>query len=128
MSRVCLFEFEAASAAHPVSYTGPVSAGEATLTGSGRSSRTARLVAGERREAGIGNPQKEGWDRAWIDSVLASGKRTVVKLDQPLPVHIVYSTAWLAEDGTIRFYVDFYQLDDKLYQALFGKPVPWRGG
>ncbi len=72
--------------------------------------------------------QKEGWDRARIDRVLASGKRTVVKLDQPLPVHIVYSTAWLAEDGTIRFYVDFYQRDDKLYQALFGKPVPWRGG
>jgi murein L,D-transpeptidase YcbB/YkuD len=71
---------------------------------------------------------KKGWDRARIDSVLASGKRTVVTLDTPLPIHIVYSTAWLAEDGTIRFYVDFYQRDDKLYQALFGKPVPWRGG
>jgi murein L,D-transpeptidase YcbB/YkuD len=72
--------------------------------------------------------QKQGWDRARIDGVLASGKRTVVKLDKPLPIHIIYSTAWLAEDGTIRFYVDFYQRDDKLYQALFGKPVPWRGG
>ncbi len=71
---------------------------------------------------------KEGWDRARIDDVLASGKRTVVTLDRPLPIHIVYSTAWLAEDGTIRFYVDFYQRDNKLYQALFGKPVPWRGG
>jgi len=71
---------------------------------------------------------KEGWDRARIDDVLASGKRTVVTLDRPLPIHIVYSTAWLAEDGTVRFYVDFYQRDNKLYQALFGKPVPWRGG
>ena len=72
--------------------------------------------------------QKQGWDRARIDGVLASGKRTVVTLDKPLPIHIIYSTAWLAEDGTIRFYVDFYQRDGKLYHALFGKPVPWRGG
>jgi len=72
--------------------------------------------------------QKHGWDRARIDAVLTSGKRTVVTLGKPLPIHIIYSTAWLAEDGTIRFYVDFYQRDNKLYQALFGKPVPWRGG
>lgn len=72
--------------------------------------------------------RKKGWDRARIDTVLASGKRTVVTLDQPLPVHIVYSTAWLAEDGSIRFYVDFYNRDDRLYQALFGKTVPWKGG
>ena len=71
---------------------------------------------------------KQGWDRARIDAVLASGKRTVVNLDQPLPVHIVYSTAWVAEDGSIRFAVDFYNRDEKLYQALFGTPVPWRGG
>jgi len=72
--------------------------------------------------------RNEGWDRARIDGVLASGERTVVNLDTPLPVHIVYSTAWVAEDGSVRFYVDFYQRDEKLYQALFGKPVPWKGG
>ena len=69
-----------------------------------------------------------GWDRTRIDNVLASGERTVVNLERPLPVHIVYSTAWLAEDGSVRFYVDFYQRDDRLYKALFGKSVPWKGG
>jgi murein L,D-transpeptidase YcbB/YkuD len=72
--------------------------------------------------------RNQGWDRARIDAVLAGGKRTVVNLQQPLPVHIVYSTAWVAEDASVRFAVDFYHRDEKLYQALFGKPVPWRGG
>lgn len=71
---------------------------------------------------------KDGWDRQRIDAVLAGGERTVVNLEKPLPVHIVYSTAWLAEDGSLRFYVDFYQRDERLYKALFGKSVPWKGG
>jgi len=72
--------------------------------------------------------EDQGWNRPRINAVLESGERTVVNLDKPLPIHIVYSTAWLAEDGTIRFSVDFYQRDEHLYQALFGKSVPWAGG
>jgi murein L,D-transpeptidase YcbB/YkuD len=63
-----------------------------------------------------------GWDRKRIEDVIASRKTTVVKLAQPLPVHLTYSTVWFGEGGTIHFRDDVYARDDLLYQALFGYP------
>lgn len=65
------------------------------------------------------------WPRSRIDEVVASGKRTVVSLDKPLPVHITYSTAWQDEEGDVQFRPDIYGRDGKLYLALFGKPSPY---
>ncbi|WP_051332172.1 L,D-transpeptidase family protein [Cucumibacter marinus] len=65
-----------------------------------------------------------GWDRNRIDSVLASGERTVVSLEQPIPVHIAYLTAWV-EDGVPQFRADIYEHDRKLLAALDGKDIAW---
>jgi murein L,D-transpeptidase YcbB/YkuD len=54
-------------------------------------------------------------DPAWtperIDAALAGRKTEAVSLAQPLPLHIVYDTAWIDADGTVNFRTDVYGLD-----------------
>lgn len=68
--------------------------------------------------------QQGGWSRPRIDDVLASGKRTVVKMETPLPVHITYLTAWVS-DGQANFRHDVYKHDEKLVAALTGRTIAW---
>ena len=60
----------------------------------------------------------QGWTRKKIDAVVASGKRTVVKLNQKIPVHIAYLTAWVNKDGSVHFRRDVYGRDPILADAL----------
>ena len=69
--------------------------------------------------------QESGWSRPRIESVLTSGKRTVVSLTKPIAVHLTYSTAWRGEDGSIQFRNDIYRRDLRLYKALFAQQIPW---
>ncbi|WP_374307330.1 murein L,D-transpeptidase [Dongia sp.] len=52
------------------------------------------------------------WPAARIDEVLKTAKTTLVKLQNPLPVHITYMTAWVDEDGVMQFRKDAYSYDD----------------
>lgn len=61
---------------------------------------------------------REGWTRARIDSVIATGRRTVVPLEQPVPVRITYATAFVSNDGTLQFRPDVYGRDALLDRAL----------
>ncbi len=65
-----------------------------------------------------------GWPSSKIDDVLASQETTKVRLKSPLPVHLVYETAWLGEDGTIHFRPDIYSRDKRLHNAIFAKHTP----
>jgi murein L,D-transpeptidase YcbB/YkuD len=65
-----------------------------------------------------------GWDRSRIDAVTASGKRTVVNLVDPLPIHITYFTAWV-DRGLPNFRTDIYEQDAKLIAALAGQSLAW---
>lgn len=60
----------------------------------------------------------QGWDRAKIDATIASGKRTIVKLNQKIPVHVVYLTSWVNKDGSVYFRQDVYGRDQILADAL----------
>jgi len=51
------------------------------------------------------------WDQARIDSVLQSGINTPVRLAQPIPVHLVYRTAWVDGAGAVQFRDDVYGRD-----------------
>jgi L,D-transpeptidase YcbB len=66
----------------------------------------------------------EGWSRARIDEVVASGKLTDVNLTTPLPVHITYFTAWV-DGGVANFRRDVYGQDAKLVAALEGQSIAW---
>jgi murein L,D-transpeptidase YcbB/YkuD len=58
------------------------------------------------------------WDRWRIDRVLAAGNQTTVSLLQPVPIHLVYFTAWPDEQGAIHFRRDIYGLDAGLSSDL----------
>jgi len=65
-----------------------------------------------------------GWNKDRIDQVIASAKTTVVNLQEPLPVHITYMTAWV-DGGVVNFRGDIYGHDAKLLAALDGKTIAW---
>ena len=58
-----------------------------------------------------------GWDRARIDSVIASGRTTRVNLKEPMPIIIAYGTAVSGEDG-VGFRPDIYKRDARVLKAL----------
>ncbi|MBF9033426.1 L,D-transpeptidase family protein [Rhodobacterales bacterium HKCCE2091] len=53
-----------------------------------------------------------------FDSVLASGQETQVDLAQPIPVHIVYWTAWVSPDGRANYRRDIYGRNAQLWDAM----------
>lgn len=62
------------------------------------------------------------WTPEKLQSVLASGERTTVSLPKPLPVHLLYFTAWVDETGTVQFRRDVYGHDTRLAKALAEEP------
>jgi murein L,D-transpeptidase YcbB/YkuD len=60
------------------------------------------------------------WDQARIDSVLQSGINTPIRLAQPIPVHLVYRTAWVDGAGAVQFREDVYRRDK---QAMAKTPT-----
>jgi murein L,D-transpeptidase YcbB/YkuD len=61
-------------------------------------------------------------DPAWtpqkIAAVLAKGKETWVTIPKPLPVHLVYWTAWVDDAGKLQLRDDLYGRDKKLGEGL----------
>ncbi|MDX2455548.1 L,D-transpeptidase family protein [Desulfosarcina sp.] len=60
----------------------------------------------------------QGWDRTRLEAAMMSGRRQTVVLDDPIPVHLVYFTAWVDADGTVNFREDIYDRDRDLLIAL----------
>ncbi|MEZ5330648.1 MAG: L,D-transpeptidase family protein [Thermoanaerobaculia bacterium] len=60
---------------------------------------------------------EDGWDRARVEEVIDSGVHTAVALDEPIPVYILYWTAYV-EDGEPQFRDDIYGIDAALEESL----------
>lgn len=58
------------------------------------------------------------WTREAVLTALATQETRRVDLPKPLPVHIVYWTAWVEEDGVLHFRDDVYGHDTALAEAL----------
>jgi murein L,D-transpeptidase YcbB/YkuD len=63
-----------------------------------------------------------GWTREKLEAAIDSRETQVVLLRNPLPVHLLYWTAWLAEDGRVQFREDIYLRDAVLSRALEQRP------
>lgn len=50
--------------------------------------------------------------------ILRGGAESRVNLDQPVPIHIVYATAFIGPRGTLQFRRDVYGRDAKVFAAL----------
>ncbi|HEY4172243.1 MAG TPA: L,D-transpeptidase family protein [Rhodopila sp.] len=53
-----------------------------------------------------------------IDQGIAQGSTTRNDLPTPIPVFVVYQTAFLDADGTLQFRPDFYRRDDQIWRQL----------
>jgi murein L,D-transpeptidase YcbB/YkuD len=62
-----------------------------------------------------------GWSREEIKEIVDTGARTVVRLESPVPIHIVYLTAYTDANGSVHFKKDIYGRDAQLENALFGE-------
>jgi murein L,D-transpeptidase YcbB/YkuD len=65
------------------------------------------------------------WTQEAIQTAIASGEHETITLPRPLPVHILYWTAWAEPDGMVAFRKDIYGHDDQLEQALAKEPPVW---
>jgi murein L,D-transpeptidase YcbB/YkuD len=70
--------------------------------------RLAALLLGEQ----MSDPE------GFIERVLAPGSERYVNLERPLPVHLIYRTAWTDDRGRTQFREDVYGRDDEVAQAL----------
>ena len=59
-----------------------------------------------------------GWDRETVEAALSRGGQWVVPLDRPVPVHLLYFTAWAEPDGRLRIFNDVYGRDQRLRRTL----------
>jgi murein L,D-transpeptidase YcbB/YkuD len=66
------------------------------------------------------------WPIEKIKTVLKTQETTVANLPKPIPVHILYFTAWGNGDGTTHFLEDIYRRDERLDRALQKKIKPAR--
>ncbi len=62
-----------------------------------------------------------GWGRARVDAVLAERVGRTVQLAEPVPIHILYRTAWLGGDGRVRFREDIYGKDEASAGTVSGE-------
>jgi murein L,D-transpeptidase YcbB/YkuD len=53
-----------------------------------------------------------------IENILATRKETEVPLDNPIPVHLMYLTAWVDQFDHLHFRDDIYGRDEALAQAM----------
>ena len=54
------------------------------------------------------------WPQPRIDAALAAGRNVRVDLARPIPLHLVYDTAWVDDDGTVNFRNDAYGRDSTI--------------
>ena len=62
----------------------------------------------------------EEGDPERIQALIDSGETKTLRLDHPMPVHIVYFTAFVEDDGAVGFREDIYGIDRELVEELRG--------
>jgi len=58
------------------------------------------------------------WDKDRLAETFASGVEKSVALRKPIPVYLIYLTAWVGNDGAVHFRPDLYGRDEKLAARL----------
>jgi murein L,D-transpeptidase YcbB/YkuD len=58
------------------------------------------------------------WTPTLLNNAIEKGKTQTVKFKTPIPVHILYLTAWASNDGVVFFRKDVYNRDKILLAAL----------
>ncbi len=64
------------------------------------------------------------WTKESIQAAIDEGKNRVLTIPNPIPIYIIYATAWRERDGALHFRKDIYGRDALLAQALQGEFRP----
>ncbi len=65
------------------------------------------------------------WDAQMLTAHLEGGQRQVVRIPEPINIHLLYMTAWIDENGMLQFRDDIYGRDAMLDNALISRtPYP----
>ena len=65
--------------------------------------------------------------KAYFDRLVAAGKEVTVRLKEPVPIYLVYRTAWVSPEGRSNYRADSYKVDKKVFAALARAGVVLRG-
>lgn len=66
--------------------------------------------------------ERPGWTSNSIAARLKTGTRRVVRIPDPIPVHLIYMTAWVDPNNRLQFRRDIYGRDRALNAALMQRP------
>ncbi len=58
---------------------------------------------------------EQNWDRKKLATIIESGQRKIIVLKNAIPVHLVYYTAWVDEEGEVNFREDIYGKDRQFF-------------
>jgi murein L,D-transpeptidase YcbB/YkuD len=58
------------------------------------------------------------WTRDKILAILEESEELSVRIPEPIPIHLLYWTAFVDEDGSVHFRKDIYERDERLLSAL----------
>lgn len=72
-----------------------------------------RVEAPERLATALLAPQ--GWTADDVRSAMHASSRLAVALEEPVPIHLVYLTAWVDDDGVVQFRPDVYGRDAEAF-------------
>ncbi|NVO22916.1 L,D-transpeptidase family protein [Donghicola mangrovi] len=70
---------------------------------------------------------QEADPQGYFQSVLKTGRETTISLKQPIPVHLIYRTAFTSSKGHVQYRRDVYGRDAKIWNALAQRGVVLRG-
>jgi len=62
------------------------------------------------------------WSVERLQTVLKTSRQHVIRIKDPVPVHLLYMTAWVDADGEVQFRKDIYKRDRALDVGLKRKP------
>ena len=65
--------------------------------------------------------EDKGWDKAKVAELDQSGPmNNEIAIEKRIPIHLVYFTAWVADDGHLKIFGDVYGHEKRVTQALDG--------
>jgi len=62
------------------------------------------------------------WTRETVIAAVEAGENRIIRLPKPIPVHLLYWTAWINSTGVLRLRDDIYGRDKQLDRALNEHP------
>jgi len=62
--------------------------------------------------------EPQGWTEKELETAMNQRKPRKVSLREPLPIRILYWTAWVDDAGVMQFRPDYYQRDQDMQTAL----------